>query len=147
MTSPTAPQSASGARERSPRRTMVGVVVSTKMDKTITVQVERMYKHPKYGKYIRERKRYHAHAPEGGVSNGDVVEVMSTRPISKTKRWRLVKVVTKSVERGAEVSDIGRMAAGEKTSAEKAPGEKPASSTAKGSKAPKGSAERAGGDA
>jgi small subunit ribosomal protein S17 len=126
MTSPTAPQSAA---ERSPRRTMVGVVVSTKMDKTITVQVERMYKHPKYGKYIRERKRYHAHAPEGGVSTGDVVEVMSTRPISKTKRWRLVRVVTKSVERGAEVSEIGRMAAGEKGPAEK------------------GSAERAGGDA
>ena len=113
---------------------MVGVVVSTKMDKTITVQVERMYKHPKYGKYIRERKRYHAHAPEGGVSNGDVVEVMSTRPISKTKRWRLVRVVTKSVERGAEVSDIGRMAAGEKGSADKGSAEK-------------ASAERAGGDA
>ena len=68
------------ARERSPRSSMVGVVVSTKMEKTITVQVERMYKHPKYGKYIRERKRYHVHAPEGGVTAGDVVEVTSTRP-------------------------------------------------------------------
>jgi small subunit ribosomal protein S17 len=97
------------ARERSPRGSMVGVVVSTRMEKTITVQVERMYKHPKYGKYIRERKRYHVHAPEGGVTAGDVVEVSSTRPISKTKRWRLVRIVTKSVERGAEVSEIGRI--------------------------------------
>jgi len=94
---------------RTPRRTMVGTVVSTKMEKTLTVQVERMYRHAKYGKFLRERKRYHVHAPEGGASLGDVVEVMSTRPISKLKRWRLVKVVTKAVERGAEVSEIGKI--------------------------------------
>ena len=90
------------------RKVREGTVVSTKMEKTITVQVERMYKHPKYGKYIRERKRYHVHAPQGGAADGDVVEVMATRPISKTKRWRLVRVVSKSADRGAEVSEIGR---------------------------------------
>ena len=94
------------AIERTPRRTLVGRVISTKMQKTITVQVERQYKHPKYGKYIRERKRYLVHAPEGGVAVGDRVEIMPTRPLSKLKRFRLVKIVHKSVERGAEVSEV-----------------------------------------
>jgi small subunit ribosomal protein S17 len=114
------------AQDRAPRRTMVGTVISTKMEKTITIQVERMYKHPKYGKYIRERKRYHVHAPEGGALDGDVVEVMSTRPISKTKRWRLVRVVTRSVDRGAEVSDIGKVAAAEGAKPSAVEGLKPA---------------------
>jgi small subunit ribosomal protein S17 len=93
---------------RTPRRTMTGTVVSTKMDKTIVVQVERMYRHPKYGKYIRERKRYHVHADNGAAKLGDVVEIMSTRPMSKLKRWRLVSVVTAAVDRGAEVSEISK---------------------------------------
>jgi small subunit ribosomal protein S17 len=94
-------------RARKPRRTMVGTVVSTKMQDTITVQVERLYKHAKYGKYLRERKRYHAEAAQGSAADGDVVEIMATRPLSKTKRWRLVRVVTRGVERGAEVSEVG----------------------------------------
>lgn len=132
------PQAATddAAQDRTPRRTMVGTVVSTKMEKTITVQVERMYKHPKYGKYIRERKRYHVHAPEGGALDGDVVEVMSTRPISKTKRWRLVRVVTRSVDRGAEVSEVGKIAAAA-----------PASASAQVSAAEGGGADGTGGGA
>lgn len=94
---------------RTARRTMVGTVVSTKMDKTIVVQVERMYPHPKYGKYIRERKRYHVHAENGAVKLGDVVEIMTTRPMSKLKRWRFVSIVSASVERGAEVSEISKL--------------------------------------
>jgi small subunit ribosomal protein S17 len=91
------------------RRTMVGTVVSTKMDKTIVVQIERMYRHPKYGKYIRERKRYHVHAENGAAKMGDTVEIMSTRPMSKLKRWRLVSVVAAAVDRGAEVQDIAKL--------------------------------------
>ncbi|MCC7011949.1 MAG: 30S ribosomal protein S17 [Planctomycetes bacterium] len=94
---------------RSTRRTLRGTVVSTKMQKTITVQVERMYKHAKYGKYLRERKRYHVHAEDGAAKNGDLVEIMSIRPMSKLKRWRLVRVVTAAVDRGAEVSEISKI--------------------------------------
>ena len=101
------------ATERTPRRTLVGTVIATKMHKTITVQVERQYKHPKYGKYIRERKRYLVHAPEGGVAVGDRVEIMSTRPLSKLKRFRLLKIVHKSVERGAEVSEVSNPVGGD----------------------------------
>jgi len=93
---------------RTPRRTLVGTVVSTKMKKTITVQVERMYKHAKYGKYLRERERFHAHDEEGVAKMGDVVEIMSARPMSKLKRWRFVKVVSAGVDRGAEVSEISK---------------------------------------
>lgn len=99
------PQSA----PRTPRRTLTGTVVANKQAKTITVQVERTYKHAKYGKYMRERKRYHAHVDEGRPNLGDVVEIMSTRPISKLKRWRLVRVVTAAVERGAEVSEFSKI--------------------------------------
>ena len=94
---------------RNDRRTLTGAVISTKMQRTITVQVERVYKHAKYGKYMRERKRYHADAPAGAAQMGDVVEIAATRPISKTKRWRLVRVVSKAVERGAEVSEISKI--------------------------------------
>lgn len=100
---------ASADAARTPRRTLVGTVVSTKMDKTITVQVERMYQHPKYGKYIRERKRYHAHAENGAAKDGDTVEIMSTRPLSKLKRWRLVRVVAAAVDRGADVNEISKL--------------------------------------
>ena len=79
---------------RNTRRTLQGVVTSDKMDKTISVLVERTYKHPKYGKYVRRHKKYLAHDEEGKATVGDVVELASTRPLSKTKRWRLVRVLT-----------------------------------------------------
>jgi small subunit ribosomal protein S17 len=96
-------------RQRDLRRTLIGTVVSTKMQQTITVQVERMYRHPKYGKYLRERKRYHAHCEDAAVKNGDQVEIMAARPMSRLKRWRLVRIVAAAVERGAEVSDIAQV--------------------------------------
>jgi small subunit ribosomal protein S17 len=102
-------QAGESAPERTPRRTLTGTVVSTKMAKTITVQVERTYRHAKYGKFMRERKRYHAHVEEGQVNLGDMVEIMSSRPLSKLKRWRLVRVVAAAVERGAEVSAISKI--------------------------------------
>lgn len=100
------------AGERNQRRTLEGTVVSNKMEKTITVQVERTFKHRKYGKYLRRRKRYHAHVPagtvEGGKLNlGDRVEIMQSRPISKLVRWRFVRVVTVAVERGVDVATLG----------------------------------------
>jgi small subunit ribosomal protein S17 len=80
-------------RERTQAKTEIGVVTSTKMQKTITVRVERLVKHPKYGKYIRRRTKLAAHDEHEKANVGDQVEVAFTRPLSKTKRWRLVRVV------------------------------------------------------
>ena len=88
------------------RRTITGVVTSTKMQKTITVQVRRTYKHPKYKKYVRETRRVHAHDGDELAKVGDVVELASTRPLSKSKRWRLVRVVEVSAERGLPEGEL-----------------------------------------
>ncbi len=77
-------------------RTASGTVVSNKMDKTITVVVERMIKHPLYGKYIRRSKKIHAHDPENQCQEGDKVTIEETRPISKTKAWKLSSVDRKA---------------------------------------------------
>ena len=82
--------------QRNRRRTLLGIVVSDKMEKTITVRVERMFKHPKYHKYIRRHTKYHAHDEKGEAHIGDQVEIMEMRPMSKLKRWRLVKVTAKA---------------------------------------------------
>ena len=71
-----------------------GTVVSDRMDKTIVVKAERMVKHPRYGKYIRRYTTYYAHDEENQAKSGDIVELAFTRPISKSKRWRLLRVVT-----------------------------------------------------
>ena len=81
--------------ERNLRKTRTGVVTSNKMDKTITVAVERKVKHPIYGKFIKKTSKLHAHDSTNECSEGDVVKIMETRPLSKTKRWRLVEVVEK----------------------------------------------------
>ena len=70
-----------------------GTVVSSKMDKTITVRIDRMVKHPLYGKFIRRKTVIHAHDGENKCLEGDFVEVEFGRPLSKTKRWRLVRIV------------------------------------------------------
>lgn len=101
-----APGASAAESDRTIRRTLTGVVVSNKMAKTITVQVERTYQHPKYGKYVRRRKRYHAHV-ETHVNVGDEVEIMATRPLSALKRWRFVRVVKAAADRGIEISAIG----------------------------------------
>ena len=80
---------------RNLRKTRIGVVTSNKMDKTITVEVERKVKHPIYGKFVKKTTKFHAHDEKNEASIGDVVRIMETRPMSKTKRWRLVEVVEK----------------------------------------------------
>ena len=81
--------------ERNLRKTRTGVVRSNKMDKTITVAVERKVKHPIYGKFVKKTTKFHAHDEKNECSIGDKVTIMETRPLSKTKRWRLVEVVEK----------------------------------------------------
>jgi len=78
-------------------RTLQGRVVSNKMQKTITVLVERTIKHPKYGKYIKRSTKLHAHDEENICQEGDVVEIAQCRPLSKTKSWQLHKIVTRAV--------------------------------------------------
>ena len=73
-------------------RTLSGTVVSNKMDKTVTVQVERFIKHPIYGKYIRRSNKIHAHDPDNQCLEGDEVTVYQTKPISKTKTWHLQSI-------------------------------------------------------
>ena len=80
---------------RNLRKTRIGVVTSNKMTKTITVAVERKVKHPIYGKFVKKTTRFHAHDEKNEASIGDVVRIMETRPMSKTKRWRLVEIVEK----------------------------------------------------
>ena len=81
--------------ERNLRKTKLGVVSSNKMDKTITVKVERKVKHPIYGKFLKKSTKFHAHDEKNECSIGDTVKIMESRPLSKTKRWRLVEVVEK----------------------------------------------------
>ena len=82
--------------ERNLRKTRVGSVVSAKMDKTIVVAIEDSVKHPKYGKVLHRTLKIHAH-DEGNIAGvGDKVLVMETRPLSKTKRWRLVNIIEKA---------------------------------------------------
>ena len=82
------------------RKVRQGVVVSDKMDRTVTVQVERLVRHPMYKKYIRQRKKYKAHDPANECRIGDVVTITETRPLSRDKRWR-VRAVLKSEKLGA----------------------------------------------
>ncbi|MCU0387050.1 MAG: 30S ribosomal protein S17 [Chitinophagaceae bacterium] len=80
---------------RNLRKTRIGIVTSNKMDKTITVAVERKVKHPIYGKFVKKTTKFHAHDEKNECSIGDTVRIMETRPLSKTKRWRLAEVVEK----------------------------------------------------
>jgi small subunit ribosomal protein S17 len=82
--------------ERNLRKTRTGVVKSNKMDKTITVTIERRVKHPIYGKFVKKTTSFHAHDEKNECSVGDIVKIMESRPLSKTKRWRLVEVVEKA---------------------------------------------------
>ena len=82
--------------ERNLRKTRVGKVVSDKMDKTIVVAIEDNVKHPKYSKIIKNTKKIHVHDEKNECGIGDTVEVMETRPLSATKRWRLVSIIEKA---------------------------------------------------
>jgi small subunit ribosomal protein S17 len=93
-------------KTRNDRRTLTGVVKSSALDKTVTVVVERTFKHPRYGKYVRKRKKYHAHDEKNEAGVGDVVEIGSIRPLSKLKRWRLARIVQAAPDRGVDVQKI-----------------------------------------
>ena len=82
--------------ERNLRKERTGTVVSNKMDKSITVRVDRKLKHPVYGKFMRKSKKFTAHDEMNECGVGDIVKIMETRPLSKQKRWRLVEVIEKA---------------------------------------------------
>ena len=82
--------------ERNERKERVGKVVSNKMQKTITVPVDRKVKHPIYGKFVNRTTKFKAHDEENTAGIGDTVRIMETRPLSKDKRWRLIEVVEKA---------------------------------------------------
>ncbi|MFK8055768.1 MAG: 30S ribosomal protein S17 [Saprospiraceae bacterium] len=81
---------------RNQRKTRTGFVTSSKRDKTITVSVERRIQHPLYGKFIKRHNKLTAHDEKNVANEGDLVTIMETRPLSKTKRWRLVEVLEKA---------------------------------------------------
>jgi small subunit ribosomal protein S17 len=82
--------------DRNLRKTRTGVVSSNKMDKTVVVAVERKVQHPIYGKFLKKTTKFHAHDEKNECNIGDVVKIMESRPLSKTKRWRLVEIVEKA---------------------------------------------------
>ncbi len=84
------------AERKNQRKVRTGVVVSDKMDKTITVAVERLMRHPLYGKTIKRTKKFKAHDENNECKVGDIVTIMETRPLSRDKRWRLVKIIRKA---------------------------------------------------
>ena len=81
--------------ERNLRKERIGVVVGNKMEKSIVVAVERKEKHPMYGKFVKKTTKFVAHDEKNECSIGDTVRIMETRPLSKTKNWRLVEIVEK----------------------------------------------------
>ena len=81
---------------RNLRKERMGVVSSNKMDKTITVASKFMEKHPIYGKFVNKTKKYHAHDEKNECNVGDTVRIMETRPLSRTKRWRLVEIIERA---------------------------------------------------
>ena len=83
--------------ETTNQRTLTGRVVSDKMDKTVTVLVERRVKHPIYNKIIVRSKKYHAHTEDNSAKTGDLVEIQESRPLSKTKAWAVTKLLEKAV--------------------------------------------------
>jgi small subunit ribosomal protein S17 len=82
--------------ERKPRKSLVGRVVSDKMDNTVTISIERTFKHPVYKKIVKKTSKIWAHDAENECRTGDKVKVMSTRPLSKLKRWRVVEIIERA---------------------------------------------------
>ena len=82
--------------ERNLRKTRVGVVTSDKMEKSISVSVQRRLRHPIYGKFVKKSKKFMAHDEENAAHVGDTVRIMETRPLSKNKRWRLVEIIERA---------------------------------------------------
>jgi len=84
------------AEERNLRKTRIGQVTSNKMDKTITVSVERKVKHPIYGKFVNKTTKFKAHDEKNECGVGDTVSIMETRPLSKLKSWRLIEIIERA---------------------------------------------------
>ncbi|MCQ2226792.1 MAG: 30S ribosomal protein S17 [Bacteroidales bacterium] len=82
--------------ERNSRKERQGVVISEKMDKTVVVAVEIREKHPIYGKFVTKTKKFHVHDEKNDAHEGDTVRIMETRPLSKTKRWRIVEIIERA---------------------------------------------------
>lgn len=82
--------------ERNARRKFEGVVVSAKRDKTVTVQIERKMRHPRYEKLVKKWSKYHAHDEANIAKEGDFVRIVETRPLSKTKKWRVEEIIAKA---------------------------------------------------
>ena len=82
--------------ERKLRKERTGLVTSDKMDKTNTVKIERKVKHPIYGKFVKQTKSFKAHDEKNEAKSGDTVKIAETRPLSKTKRWRLVEIIERA---------------------------------------------------
>ena len=82
------------------RKTLMGLVVSNKMDKTVVVQVERKFIHPKFKKVVKSSSKYSAHDEKNECGPGDFISIRETRPLSKTKRWRLMEIIKKGEEAG-----------------------------------------------
>jgi len=92
------------SKQRHNRKERIGVVISDKMDKTITVQVDRVIRHPVYNKMVKTATKFKAHDEKNSAKTGDVVKIEETRPLSKTKRWRLVEIIKKASAAAAEVA-------------------------------------------
>lgn len=82
--------------ERNLRKERIGIVVSNKMDRSISVKVERKVMHPKYGKFVKQSTKFMAHDEKNECGMGDTVRIMETRPLSKNKRWRLVEIIERA---------------------------------------------------
>jgi small subunit ribosomal protein S17 len=109
--SPESTQSPTRAAARSRRKTEIGVVASDKMNKTRRVVVERLVPHAKYGKMLRRRTVCHAHDEANESHVGDLVEIMETRPLSKLKRWRVIRIVRKGAQKALAGEDEGATSA------------------------------------
>ncbi len=105
------PTNAKPTPARSPRKTEVGVVASDKMDKTRRIVVERLVPHDKYGKLMKRRTVCHTHDEANESHVGDLVEIMETRPLSKLKRWRLVRIIRKGAQQALAGEGEARTAA------------------------------------
>jgi small subunit ribosomal protein S17 len=88
------------------RKRLIGTVTGDKMNKSRRVEVERVYRHPKYGKTVRRRIVCHAHDEANASHAGDIVEIVESRPLSKLKRWSLVKIVRHATARAVEIQDV-----------------------------------------
>ena len=92
--------------KRNQRRTLIGVVVSDKAQKTITVESERLSMHPKFKKYIKRRSRFYAHDEANEAKPGDVVEIMETRPLSSMKRFRLIRIIRRGKGKSSRAAAV-----------------------------------------